>query len=116
MQDRAGSTRILEDTLVDESLELIKESSSYDVPGRNTEFYIPTPFGDYYYDREIRIRDWNEASDSANRSAKSTMIHEIGHNWDSNDEDNPFWNGFNATARPVPGVQRLRLLVRPDEF
>ncbi|MEZ6091063.1 MAG: calcium-binding protein, partial [Pirellulaceae bacterium] len=47
--------------------------------------------------RQIRMNEWNESGSlvsSSNKKAIETMIHEIGHNWDSVDEGNPFFASF----------------------
>ena len=50
--------------------------------------------------RLIHIRDWNESSVGGNAAMRGTTIHEIAHNWDSNDEDHHhpggtrYWTDF----------------------
>jgi Ca2+-binding RTX toxin-like protein len=40
----------------------------------------------YTYNREIRIADWNESSAFFNDQFRSVVLHELAHNWDSQDE------------------------------
>ena len=40
----------------------------------------------YEYTREIRIADWNESSEFFNDQFRSVAVHELGHSWDSQAE------------------------------
>jgi hypothetical protein len=101
LQERAGTTRILKDTKYSDPLKFIKVDSSPSYSGLNTEHYVDYwIFGIDWTHREIRIRDWNEGSSSANEDARATVIHEIGHNWDSSLEarshrsGSQYWRDF----------------------
>ena len=39
----------------------------------------------------VFIKEWNERNEAANRQAIDTVLHEIGHNWDSSWEGNRYW-------------------------
>lgn len=54
---------------------------------------VPGKFG-----HRIYLRDWNEDSSSANKSARCVLIHELGHNWDERGE-NPYWSSFERLHR-----------------
>ena len=66
----------------------------------------PTKFGRnsiswsfFDFDRNIQIADWDENLLSDVLARKSTIIHEIGHNWDGTSwplayETNPLWLAF----------------------
>jgi len=84
--------------MTDHSWEFRKEDSSVPWDGLNEmEGLDYGPFGDTFH-RVLHIADWDETSTTANSNARSTAIHEIGHNWNQN-EGNPFWNDFVAQNR-----------------
>jgi len=87
LQDRTGNTRLLKDSNGSQ-LKFVKEKSLKDgALGVNNETVRVKSFLGFEYDRSktrtIGIADWNESSTAANDQAISTVIHEIGHNWDS---------------------------------
>ena len=91
LQARAGSTRILDDPASTHPLEFIKERNHGQYRGANSEWEFL-----FWFDRDIRIVDWNEYSEDANREFRGVVIHEIAHNWDESAEQNPFWSVFSS--------------------
>lgn len=98
LQNRVGgATWILKDRLTGDPLTFVKARDlGPGVGGRNS-----VTWAWFDYDRRISILDWNEYSLDANDWARSTMIHEIGHNWDGTgyplaSEPNPYWGRFTA--------------------
>lgn len=126
-----GNTRLLKDTTSDRELIFDKETSAaiggdlgvnvtQDVTQvektwnfikfrwEKTEKYLFT-------DRVIQIADFDEFNEASANEAMDTIIHEIGHNWDSAEErsraglDGRSWNGFMAlsdwqSSRPEAGT------------
>ncbi len=97
-EEARNSTWILKDTLTGDPLKFTKvKLGSLGSPtkfGRNS---ISWSFFDF--DRNIQIADWDENLLSDVLARKSTIIHEIGHNWDGTSwplayETNPLWLAF----------------------
>ena len=95
MVDRTGNNILLKDTRSSADLKFYKDVRSGDATAFNREIthkswnWLKFRY-DVSYSREIHMDDWNEGSASANAEAISTMIHEIGHNWDSAGEISAF--------------------------
>lgn len=110
LQSVTGNTVLLKDTTSSKNLIFQKENSSVDYAGRNTETTVTERYWDYYRftwktryvrtDRLIQIRDFNETNNRERLNAIDTVIHEIGHNWDSSSERagrgvaGSTWNSF----------------------
>jgi RTX calcium-binding nonapeptide repeat (4 copies) len=96
MQNATGNTRLLKDTTSSKNLIFQKENRSVDYAGLNSTTEVSEKYWDYYRftwktrylrtDRLIQIRDFNETNNSEKLNAMDTVIHEIGHNWDSSAE------------------------------
>jgi hypothetical protein len=102
LQERAGTTRILKDTNASGSLEFVKEAAGVGYAGMNEMWWDFWSFG---WKRKIHIADWNEWVDNQNESRRRTVIHEIGHNWDSGSEadshphSDDYWDEFQQLHR-----------------
>lgn len=108
--NRTDGKGILKDTITNNDLTFYKERSASTDLGYNREETTTTKTWDFYRfkwnrttttTRKIIIRDWNENDAQANARAMSTVIHEIGHNWDSAGEMSKYlvngtslWNSF----------------------
>ncbi len=93
--DVTGNTRLLKDSLPSGDLRFFKYTvnSLGGSAGINTlQFSSRTETVNgqttttYTYDREIRIADWDENSTFFNDQFRSVVLHELAHNWDSDDE------------------------------
>ena len=90
MQDAAGSVSILKDRWTQDPLQFVKVKPNGEWSGRNSSSWWL-----WNKNRKIQIADWNEFDSRENAKAKSTVIHEIAHNWDDNrGEKNPYWNAW----------------------
>ncbi len=88
MQDAAGSVAILKDRWTQDPLQFVKVKWNGEWGGRNS-----TSWWLWNKNRKIQMVDWNELDPDESSYAKSTVIHEIAHNWDDNrGEKNPYWN------------------------
>ncbi len=92
LQDHTENTRLLKDS-DGQQLVFVKEGQIEDgtVDGRNDEktwkSWDPIAFTwDHHKSRRILVANWNASKADANEQAISTVIHEIGHNWDSSHE------------------------------
>ena len=90
--DQTGNTRLLHDSLDTRDLGFYKYSDLGGAAGINTlstsgfqQFNPQTGQWEwvYTYEREIHILDWNENSTWYNDQFQLVVLHEIGHNWDS---------------------------------
>jgi hypothetical protein len=96
LQAAAGGTRLLKDTLSNRELVFQKESGSFGSAGRNTTTPVYERYWDFWKftwkerylwtERLIQIKDFNESNAASRAAAVDTVIHEIGHNWDSSQE------------------------------
>ena len=92
LQEKAdGRQWILRDSFTDDALTFYKAADTGQKwDGQNYWWWQP-----FEFNRKIYIKDWKEFDDGANRQARSTVIHEIGHNWDDTwGEDNPYMDAF----------------------
>lgn len=109
---RTGNTRLLKDSFPSGDLTIEKASSLGGAIGQNYLSYTnysmfnPTT-GEWEitstdYTRLITFSDWDESSNYQNEIRVDTIVHEIGHNWDSGDEISSalgtsaslIWDGF----------------------
>lgn len=122
LQSVTGSTRLLKESRGGGELLFVKEGSHVPYLGQNEEIPIYRRTWDYYrfkhvtrlvrIDRVIRIADFDEGQADERREAALTVIHEIGHNWDSEDEraaagvPAASWRAFAAISqwRPAQGM------------
>lgn len=93
MYDVVGNNLLLQETLNDDSLRLIKYADLDGAAGLNyletsTSWYWQNgqQIFSYSYYREIRILDWDENSTFYNDQFVEVFIHELAHNWDSETE------------------------------
>jgi Ca2+-binding RTX toxin-like protein len=94
--DATGNNRLLEDSLATGDLKIFKYTvnSLGGFAGLNVLRTYTTIETDRFgnttrsstYEREIRIADWDENSAFYNDQFRSVTLHEIAHNWDSEEE------------------------------
>ena len=106
----AGTKRILEDTECEGPLVFVKDDRDPDWSGLNETWWSPSHSA---WKRRIHMGEWDESDDDANRWARATAIHEIGHNWDAYDEGDHlphgdgYWHDFvDAHIDSTPEPQR----------
>ena len=87
LQSTAAGIRLLQDSVDSGDLTIYKSANLGGAAGIN---YLSYSYWDqggtrYYsnWNREIYILDWDETSSFYNEAYKDVLIHEVGHNWDS---------------------------------
>lgn len=139
LHHQTGNTFLLKDSVLNAPLTFIKESvigGDSNILGRNTEWSTPYQkqevttkwdwislsyvekydFRTYYRlsDRTIQIKEWDESMNDENKTARHTIIHEIGHNWDSAKEGNSQWGVFERTNKVSKGSEFVSNYAKSD--
>jgi hypothetical protein len=109
--DATGNNRLLRDSMTTEPLTLTQENLTgmwgynrhpdirqvrevwYSGPWWNRTEHVSYRSRVFAH-RKIVIDEWDAGAAAENREAVATMIHELGHNWDSAEEGNAQWNVF----------------------
>ncbi|MFK7769092.1 MAG: hypothetical protein AB8B55_17850 [Mariniblastus sp.] len=126
LHNRTGATVVFKDSLASGEVPFVKVpkgSLGNNIDGENELSWSASwePDGTIIsetYTRQIKIADWNESLTAENEVAALTMIHEIGHSWDSTEEiaarfsgSRGIWNSFLARsgwASSNPGAGHTR--------
>lgn len=110
--DATGNNRLLRDSTKTAPLAFTQEDIPLDPQGNRTLATNSDPYlkNNVWYsgpwwnrtqhidrrsvDRKIVIDEWNENDAAETKLLQSTLIHELGHNWDSAEEKNTRWQEF----------------------
>ncbi len=104
LHENLGHARLMQDSLDNDAVKYVKYASLNGAPSAN---YIrgSGPAGNLIYDREIWVADWNENIAATNTRTVFSIMHEIGHSWDSILEignrrpaATGFWDQFTALS------------------
>lgn len=97
---RVGTARIVRDSLDNDPVVMSKHSSLSGSLARN-QLKSTTSNGVTTYDRELMFAEWDESNQASNTQMKYSLVHEIGHSWDSAEEignrlsgQGPIWTEF----------------------
>jgi len=82
---RVGTARIVRDSLDNDPVVMSKHSSLSGSLARN-QLRSSTSNGVTTYDRELMFAEWDETNATTNNTMKYTLVHEVGHSWDSAEE------------------------------
>ncbi len=82
---RVGTARIVRDSLDNDPVVMSKHSSLNGSLARN-QLRSTTSNGVTTYDRELMFAEWDENNSTTNNLMKYTLVHEVGHSWDSPEE------------------------------
>ena len=85
LQVRVGTARIVRDSLDNDPVVMSKHSSLNGSLARN-QLRSTTSNGVTTYDRELMFAEWDENNLTANDQMKYSLVHEVGHSWDSSEE------------------------------
>lgn len=128
LQSVTGTTRMLKDSRDGGQLVFRKEDSAREWAGLNYERFRTDRRWDVLrftwiktvtrVSRTIHITDFDETDADARRAAAITVVHEIGHNWDSGDEraaagiPAASWAAFTGISqwRPARGMGRTHVV------
>lgn len=105
LHDQVGHARLLVDSLDNDPVRYVKYSSlPGGAPAANT-ISGSGPVGNLDYQREMKVAEWNETVAATNEFMKYTIVHEIGHSWDSTQEmanripaSSFLWSEFSAIS------------------